>query len=84
MSAADRVVRWATALVGSYELLIIVIRGSQLPADGTPGTGRDADPLHHANETTLVAALRVLTSPPRQVRQPGSGMSIPLRYASAE
>ena len=36
----------AVALVGSYELLMMVIRGSQVPADGTPGTGHDADPLH--------------------------------------
>ena len=35
----------ALALVGSYELLMMVIRSSQAPADGTPGTGRDADPL---------------------------------------
>jgi hypothetical protein len=36
----------AVALVGSYELLMMVIRGSQVPADGTPGTGEDgADPL---------------------------------------
>jgi hypothetical protein len=35
----------AVALVGSYELLMMVIRSSQVPADGTPGTGQDADPL---------------------------------------
>src|ERR1700734_598750 len=35
----------AIALVGSYELLMVVIRSSQLSADGTPGTGHGADPL---------------------------------------
>jgi hypothetical protein len=35
----------AVALVGSYELLMLVIRGSQVPADGAPGPERDADPL---------------------------------------
>ena len=33
----------AVALVGSYELLMMVIRGSQVPADGTAGTGHDTD-----------------------------------------
>lgn len=35
----------AVALVGSYELLMMVIRSSQVPADHTPGTGHDTDPL---------------------------------------
>jgi hypothetical protein len=35
----------AVALVGTYELLMMVIRSSQVPADGTPKTGHDADPL---------------------------------------
>jgi hypothetical protein len=35
----------AVALVGSYELLMIVIRGCQLPVGGKPETPRDADPL---------------------------------------
>jgi hypothetical protein len=36
----------AVALVGSYELLMVVIRSSQVPADGAPETGEDdADPL---------------------------------------
>jgi predicted transcriptional regulator len=34
------------ALVGSYELLMMIIRSSQVPADGMPETGHDADPLH--------------------------------------
>lgn len=32
-------------MVGSYELLMMVIRGSQVPAGGTPAAGRDADLL---------------------------------------
>jgi len=35
----------AVALVGSYELLMMVIRSSQVPADGTPEIRHDADPL---------------------------------------
>jgi hypothetical protein len=35
----------AVALVGAYELLMMVIRGSQMPADGMGDTRRDADPL---------------------------------------
>src|ERR1700722_10313532 len=34
----------AVALVGSYELLMMVIRSSQMPDDCTPGSGDDADP----------------------------------------
>ena len=36
----------AVALVGSYELLMMVIRRSQVPADGTLEAENDADPLH--------------------------------------
>ena len=35
----------AVALVGSYELLMMVIRSSQAPADGTSDSRADADPL---------------------------------------
>lgn len=35
----------AVALVGSYELLMMVIRSSQVPAGGMPETGHGADPL---------------------------------------
>ena len=35
----------AVALVGSYELLMMVIRSSQVPADATPATEHDMDPL---------------------------------------
>src|ERR1700756_511109 len=34
----------AAALVGSYELLMMVIRRSQVPADTMSGSGRSADP----------------------------------------
>jgi hypothetical protein len=44
--AGASVAAWpAVALVGSYELLMIVIRSSQVPAASTPRTGRDAGPL---------------------------------------
>ena len=35
----------AVALVGSYELLMIVIRSSQMSANGMPAGERDEDPL---------------------------------------
>ena len=35
----------AVALVGSYELLMMVIRSSQAPGNGTPETEHEADPL---------------------------------------
>jgi hypothetical protein len=35
----------AVALVGSYELIRMVIESSQVLVDGTPDTGHDADPL---------------------------------------
>jgi hypothetical protein len=44
--AGAAVAAWpAVALVGSYELLMMVIRSSQVPADGAPGNQHDADPL---------------------------------------
>jgi Protein of unknown function (DUF2637) len=44
--AGAAVAAWpAVALVGSYELLMMVIRTSQAPADGTPETKHHADPL---------------------------------------
>ena len=46
----------AVALVGSYELLMMVIRSSQVPAANTSGTGRDADPLQE-QAAELFAAL---------------------------
>jgi hypothetical protein len=46
------VVAWpAVALVGSYELLMMVIRSSQVPVEDMSQTGREADPLQeHAAE----------------------------------
>src|ERR1700723_4024069 len=35
----------AVALVGSYELLMMIIRGTQAPLDSTPGTRYNVDPL---------------------------------------
>jgi hypothetical protein len=35
----------AVALVGSYELLMMVVQSSQVQADGMPEGGHDADPL---------------------------------------
>jgi hypothetical protein len=35
----------AVALVGSYELLMMVIRGSQVGPDTMPGKAEDRDPL---------------------------------------
>jgi hypothetical protein len=44
--AGAAVAAWpAVALVGSYELLMLVIRGSQVQPDAATGTGRDTDPL---------------------------------------
>jgi hypothetical protein len=44
--AGAAVATWpAVALVGSYELLMVVIRSSQAPAGCTPGSADDADPL---------------------------------------
>lgn len=46
----------AVALVGSYELLMMVIRSSQMPAS-TSGTRRDADPLHEQAAELFAAQL---------------------------
>src|ERR1700678_3517368 len=44
--AGATVAAWpAVALVGSYELLMMVIRSSQIPVDVTSETKHDADPL---------------------------------------
>jgi hypothetical protein len=44
--AGAGVAAWpAVALVGSYELLTMVIRSFQIPPDAAPRTGLDADPL---------------------------------------
>jgi hypothetical protein len=45
-AAGAGVAAWpAVALVGSYELLMMVIRSSHVPPDAAPGTGLDTDPL---------------------------------------
>jgi hypothetical protein len=45
-SGGAAVAAWpAVALVGSYELLMMVIHSSQVPADRTPETEHDTDPL---------------------------------------
>lgn len=46
----------AVALVGSYELLMMVIRSSQMPAS-TSGTRRDADPLQEQAAELFAAQL---------------------------
>jgi hypothetical protein len=47
----------AVALVGSYELLMMVIRSSQVPSASTSGTGRDADPLEEQAAELFAAQL---------------------------
>jgi Protein of unknown function (DUF2637) len=47
----------AVALVGSYELLMVVIRSSQVPPDGTLETERDADPLQEQAEQLFAEQL---------------------------
>jgi hypothetical protein len=52
------VATWPTiALVGSYELLMMVIRSSQVPAASTSETGRDADPLQEQAAELFAAQL---------------------------
>jgi hypothetical protein len=45
------------ALIGSYELLMTVIRSSQVPAGGMPETGHDADPLQEWAAETFAGQL---------------------------
>jgi len=59
----------AVALVGSYELLMIVIRSSQVPAASTPRTGRDAGPLQE-QAAELSAGAR---DPRSATRRPAPG-----------
>lgn len=47
----------AVALVGSYELLMMVIRNSQVPAASTSATERDADPLQEQAAELFAAQL---------------------------
>jgi hypothetical protein len=56
--AGASVAAWpAVALVGSSELLMMVIRSSQVPAASTPETGRDADPLQEQAAEVFAAQL---------------------------
>jgi len=47
----------AVALVGSYELLMMVICGSQVPPGAAPGTGFGADPLQERAAEVLAGQL---------------------------
>jgi hypothetical protein len=67
-------------LAGSYELLMMVIRGSQVLADCMPDTGRDADPLEEQAAGLLAEQLAADRVPSvRAIRaqlhvgQPGRG-----------
>ena len=56
--AGASVAAWpAVALVGSYELLMMVIRSSQVPAVSTPETGCDTDPLQEQAAELFAAQL---------------------------
>jgi cytochrome b561 len=58
--AGAAVAAWpAVALVGSYELLMMVIRSSQVSVDGAPGTERDADPLQERAAELFAGQLAV-------------------------
>jgi hypothetical protein len=67
----------AVALVGSYELLMMGIRGCQLPAGGKPETRRDTDPLQEQAAGLFaeeLAADRVPSGDPRAAtRRPDPG-----------
>lgn len=70
--------RPAVALVGSYELLMMVTRSSQAPVDGTPATGRDTDALQEQAVELLAEQLTANRVPsardPRSAaRWPGPG-----------
>jgi hypothetical protein len=71
----------AVALVGSYELLMMVIRDSQVPTEAAPGSLGDADPLQEraaelfagqlaADWVPSVRAIRAVF----HVGQPGRGV----------
>jgi hypothetical protein len=49
----------AVALVGSYELLMMVIRSSLVPADGPSGTGHGADPMRERAAELFAGQLAV-------------------------
>jgi hypothetical protein len=47
----------AVALVGSYELLMLVIRSPQVSADGASDSGHDVDPLQGQIATVFAEEL---------------------------
>jgi hypothetical protein len=59
----------AVALIGSYELLMIVIRGSQAVTDGAPGNTDVPDPLQE--QAAQVFAGHLATSWPAVLSLPG-------------
>ena len=71
----------AVALVGSYELLMMVIRGSQVPAGGAPETERDADPLQEQAAELFADDLAADRVP--SVRDPRSAARWPAPGAAA-
>jgi hypothetical protein len=56
----------AVALIGSYELLMLVIRSSQISTDGSSGAEHEVDPLEAAAAKAFPSGLR-LTWFPRSV-----------------
>jgi hypothetical protein len=61
----------AVALIGSYELLMMVIRSSQVPADGTPETEHHADPLQEQATESFAEQLAADRVPSvRAIRSP--------------
>lgn len=67
----------AVALIGSYELLMMVIRSSQVPADGTPETEHHADPLQEQATELFAEQLAADRVPPAR-----DSLSAPRRTAS--
>jgi hypothetical protein len=81
----------AVALVGSYELLRMIIRGSQVPPGAAPGTGLEVDPLLEraaelfagqlaADRVPSARAIRAQlhvgrARPPRPPSNPGGGLN---------
>src|ERR1700691_629348 len=54
----------APALVGAYELFMMVIRSSQVPSDSTPETEHDADPLYEQAAELFAGQLAAGRVPP--------------------
>jgi hypothetical protein len=64
----------AVALVGSYELLMMVIRSSQVPADAAPGSSDDADPLQERAAELFAGQLAAARVP--SVREIRAGLHV--------